>query len=280
MFDVPYGVFECFTNATTAILKNSKINPVELYKFNWDFFYNSQYDFISGNVDNLVLLQFARNHYGMEFQELEFGDIPDHEYTIVALNSFYVPYMTDLYQIADQLHYVIARKQKDEFEIIDPFYKIQEKFSGKDVHELWSFYSKPVIQIDVSSAGKPSSATAEVVPYILTLDYPHQYESVFQLLSSSLGGIDFGASKNFLESPLFKRYFSSIRTVLKNRETFFEVEKINKASITNVLTGWQAVLKELIKLSSTRRTSGLVDSFERAIHHEVHFLNSFKAIHM
>ncbi|ATF15813.1 hypothetical protein A616_28840 [Brevibacillus brevis X23] len=242
----PYGAYDCIFNAAVFWLELYELKTNPLYQYNWGFFYDPETDIFGPNVPKQSLLSFLREIYGSDLKEIMF-EIPKNEWLMIALNTYELSYIKDLYQRVEQNHYVLAFWDGNNVTICDPFYKYFETISLSRFYKLWSRFMVPIIVLSEPNTSQIININY-ITPYILQTDYRKQYHKTTAQIVAQLCKLESGIQNKELDETL-KRYFGCFRSFILNRYKHFQDDLKNPYKL-KIVGGWSAILKTLFLILS------------------------------
>lgn len=242
----PYGAYDCIFNAAAFWIELNEMKTSQLYQYNWGFFYDPETDIFGANVPKKSLLSFLRDIYVSDLKEIMF-EIPKNEWLLIALNTYELPYIKDLYQRVEQNHYVLAYWDENSVTICDPYYKHFETISLSRVYRLWSRFRVPIIVLSEPNTSQIINFN-NITPYILQTDYRKQYHNTTAQILAQLHKLESGIQDKEFDETI-KRYFGCFRSFIQNRYKHFQDDLMNPYKL-KIVGGWSAILKNLFLIIS------------------------------
>ncbi|MBG9941028.1 hypothetical protein ABE237_21480 [Brevibacillus formosus] len=245
--NAPYGAYDCIHNATALWLEIHEMPLLPLLQYNWNIFYDRNTDVFGGNLPKEEILLFLKREYGVEVTEIDFFKLSDKKWVLVGLNSYHLSYIRDLYNIAEQNHYVLARRLGEVIEIYDYYYKYHGHLSIEQCYQYWLKFSTSISLISVSET--ISCIPMNMTPEIFKKNYNHLYLKVQKEILQSIDEIQNG-NELISEDLKLKRYFGCIRSIALNRERHFLARADDTTYKMRILLAWGLLLREFYKISS------------------------------
>lgn len=243
----PYGAYDCVHNATALWLTLQDMPLQPFHQFNWHIYYDRKTDVFGGNLPKRDVLRFLDRVYGIHIEEKTSFELPDKKWVLIGLNSYYLPYIKELYNMEEQNHYVLARSSGENIVIYDHYYKYHGRLSIEECHKYWRKFHTSISVLDVPKSNIP--ILSKIVPPIVKEDMNEVYSRAENEILSQINELEQG-QEQLKDNLRMKRYFGCIRSIALNRDKHFEAAHIESDYKKRIQYAWNSLLREFFVISS------------------------------